>query len=305
MFRPSRSGPPPSAGGPRDPHLPMLSVEQARALATLAERAFAERGVPAVSDGAGVLHVPGGQQYGLHNLAVAASTAPWRQWRRLVERHVSALLAVDTAADALDADSLLLRLRKASDLPAQPDYDAASRLPGLLAVLAQDTPQMVRELLKQETFAHLGDAATLRQQAVANLARLPTPELQTISPPEDPATAVHVFAGDDYFVASRLLVLPTLLAATLGVEDPDKGCVVAVPNRHLLAVHVVVDLGVITAVNLMAVIAEAECESRAGPITDEVFYLPRTGPGQSIVSRDDGRITVTAEGAFARVLTEL
>ena len=89
------------------------------------------------------------------------------------------------------------------------------------ALLAQDTPGAVHEILRVEAVAHLGAIEDVRSRATANLVALPVPEHTVVRADPDRTDAdVQVFAGQDYFVASRVLALRQLLATALGVEAP-------------------------------------------------------------------------------------
>ena len=303
-------GPAPSSDGPRDPALPMLSVDQAQALTALAARAFADVGVEVVPDGHGVL-VGQGQRFGLHNLAAVVAQLPWREWSDAAAQHASAMGAARTDNAPVRPDQLLLKLRPVDDLPNPPDFDASTRFPGVLALPAVDYPTKVQEMFAAEALADLGGRHgwdEVREQALANLRRLPRPELMSLDADEDRDDAmVHLFVSDDYFGASRVLVLDTLLADVLRRESPTHGCLVAVPNRHLLAVHLLDGLGVISAVQVLASVAEGECRDKPGPISDAVFYLPPSGPAESIITRaDDGGVTINAaDGAFSQALAAL
>jgi hypothetical protein len=297
--------PEPSSDGPRDPNLPMLSVPQAAALGLLAERAFRAAGMPASYDGAGALHT-GGQHYGLHNLAAAASQEAWTKWPALVERHVAAMAEIARSEDAPVTDSQkLLKLRAADDVPELVEFDAQSGLPGILALPAIDLPTHVRELMKASAVDELGGLESFRTTAIENLRRLPLPEHQAYRGDDERADSeVHIFTAEDFFGASRVLVLDHLLASMLRTERPAHGCIVAVPNRHLLAVHLVSGVGVIAALQLLVRIAEGE-QDAPGPISDGVFYLPLDGPGQRLNERDGDTVRIIADGAFADALTAL
>lgn len=301
------AAPEPSADGPRDANLPMLSVEQAAALGQLAEQAFRQHGVPATYDGAASLHA-GGRYFGLHNLATVAARTPWRRWPTVVDNHVRALQAAERAGTVErppDPEQLLLKLRAAGDLPNPVDFDAASPFPGLLALPAIDTPTHVQELLSAAHLEPLGGLEQLRDRALQNLRARPVPEHSSVLADDARADSeIHLFTGDDYFVASRALVLDALLRSTLRVERPAHGCLVAVPNRHVLAVHVLSGAGVVAAMRALVGIAESQVTG-AGPITDEVFYVPADGPIEQVTQRDDGELRVVVDGRLAEAFARL
>lgn len=307
MFRRRRapSRPEPQADGPRDPELAALSVPQAAALVELALGWFGARNVSARYE-SGVV-VAGGIQYGLHNLAASVHVQPWRDWPAQVERHFTTLRDAGQGRLPATLDELLLKLRPARELPEPPEYDSRCVLPGLHALFAQDTPTAVHEILRVEALAHLGDLDAVRARATANMVALPVPEHTMIhADPDRTDAAVHVFAGRDFFVASRVLVLRQFLATTLGVEAPSYGCLVAVPNRHLLVVHMMSGAGVVAAVRAIGAIAIGESGTSPGAISDEVYFLPPHGPGQSVLRRGpDAEATVQVDGAFGEAFRRL
>lgn len=309
MFRRKRApqAPEPSADGPRDPNLPMLSVPQAAALGQLAERAFRAHGLPATYEGDGTL-ATGETRFGLHNLASMVSGVPWRDWPHLVDGHAAAMAGAQAAEDdarPVPEQQKLLKLRAASDLPFPPEFAAESGLPGILALPAVDRPTHVREILKQEDVDALGGLDAFREAGLANLRTLPAPQHFAVESDEERAdSTVHVFAAEDFFGASRVLVLDHLLATVLKTERPQHGCLVAVPNRHLLAVHLLSGAGVVAALTAMAKIADGE-QDAPGPISREVFYLPPEGRGQQVTEYGEDGLRVIVDGPFADAFARL
>jgi hypothetical protein len=283
----------------------MLSVPQAAALGALAERAFRASGMPASYDGEGALHT-GGSHYGLHNLATVVSRAPWKKWPSLIDHHVALMAEIDRAEDApVQRQQKLLKVCAQDGLPEPVEFDAPSGLPGILALPAVDLPTHVKEMMRTADVDALGGLEEFRRIGLENLRRLPLPSHEVFRADEARSDSeVHIFTSDDFFGASRVLVLDHLLTSLLHTERPAHGCLVAVPNRHLLAVHLVSGVGVIAAIKLLVQIAEGE-QDAPGPISDGVFYLPPDGPGQRLTERDPDGVRIIADGAFAEALIAL
>ena len=84
-------------------------------------------------------------------------------------------------------------------------------------------------------------------------------------------TDVTLLTGS-MFTASRALVLDTVLRESLQVENPPLGCLVAMPARDMLLVHVLRDQTVASALDMMSKIATATFLSRPGPVSPHVYH---------------------------------
>lgn len=293
-----------------DPVLPVLSRDDAATLVALTRRTFAEHGRETVPDGEGVL-VGDGIVHGLGNLAAVVAQLPRRQWPAAVERHVSTMIEAHATAEPTtleQARSLLLpKLRPLSSLDVRRPAYAPEPLPGLLTVAALDYPTHVSELLSDERLDALGGWEALRDIAFENLRRLPAPHHDVID--GDPSRAdavVHLLATDDFFGASRVLVLDEVLAG-IGIERPRHGVLLAVPNRHLLAVHVLGGLGVVTAMQTLTRLAAGEHDTRPGPVSPHVYYRAADGRVEQVTFPDpDGQgVGVHVRGLLAEAFAAL
>jgi hypothetical protein len=291
-----------------DPVLPVLSRDDAATLVALTRRTFAEHGRETVPDGDGAL-VGDGLVHGLGNLAAVVAQLPRRQWPEAVARHVRTMIeahATTEPATLEEARPLLLpKLRPLASLDvARPAY-APEPLPGILAVAALDYPTHVSELLSDERLDAFGGWSAVRDIAFANLRRLPAPHHDQIdSDPSRSDAVVHLLATDDFFGASRVLLLDEVLAG-IGIERPAHGVLLAVPNRHLLAVHVLAGLGVVTALQTMVRLAAGEHDARPGPVSPQLFYRSADGRTQQVTRRTDGHVGVHVEGPLAEAFAAL
>lgn len=275
-----------SADQAPDEHLPMLSVAQARTLTEIATEAFRSNGIDVTSLGDGQLTTPNGEHFGLHNLATQAARSNPGEWPELAGNHAATLAQARKTQDAgapIGPDQIYLKLRPVADLQAEPGYPMDSPFPGVLAPLVADYPSHIAEMFNLDQVSHLGALDLLRRIARTNLARLPVPEIdRVVSDPNVPNSVVHILSGDDFFVAARALVLDDLMhKAGLG-SGAAHGYLVAVPNRHSLAVHVLAGVGVVRASQFMAWYAQENCENSPGPISPELFYLAPDGQGQQV-----------------------
>lgn len=292
----------PDAGGPRDEYLPMLSVDQARELGRLVREQLAERGAEAVVEN-GMLRLagPGHQQLGLHNLGAHAADLKYADWPALVTRHLDLLMGHwNRPEEPVDPRRLLAKLRLADDLPQGDEVrDAREPLPGVVALLAEDRPDIVVEFF-DEGRVGIPDPWEV---ARANLRALPAPAHQVAG--DEPGGDVHLFATDDFFGASRLLVLPDLLAS-IGARIPEAGAFVAVPNRHLLLVHLPVGPAVIGAMNWMVTVAAREYPEAPGPVSPHLYHLTPDLHAQQVSRRDpDGTTAMEIRDQVAEVFERL
>jgi hypothetical protein len=297
-------------GGRPDPSLPMLSVDEAAWLAALVRAAFAENGRETTPDGSGGLRGDG-QTYGLHNLAAHVVAVPRRAWPDVARRHVRDMVVADRTPQpkSLDdvRDQVLLKLRAVSELPSEPPAYAPEVLPGVVAVAAIDYPTHVSELLDADRLTTLGGWEAVRPVAMDNLRRLELPHVEDIvAQAGDPTSVVHVMVADDFFGAARVCVLDQVMAAALGVERPKYGVLVAVPNRHVMAVHVPTGTGLLAALNTLAALAAGESVEAPGPISPFVYLISPDGHIEQVTARgDDGELVVDATGTLADVLDAL
>lgn len=290
--------------------LPALSRDGATALTRLVRECFVSHGVEAVPDGRGALVAMDGRRYGLADLSMTVAPEPTSRWPGLVDRHVTGLLASSAQVGPLSLDEvrtqLYPRLRWVEDLPhAAPSY-APRPLPGVAELAAVDHPSHVTELLSDETVGRIGGWPVARKVAMANLRALPAMHHDTVRSDEARADSdVHVLTTDDFFGPSRVLVLAETLAG-LGIERPSYGVLLAVPNRHLLALHPLEGPGVVAALQVLARISTGEHE-KPGALSRHVYYVPATGAAAQQVTSfaDDGTLSINVSGALGEAFSAL
>lgn len=166
----------------------------------------------------------------------------------------------------------------------------------MVSLVARDFPTHVADCLKWPGgFATIEDAYAA---GLAGLRTLPALDHETFLAGDDESSRIHVFAGEDFLVASRVHPLPDLLGAA-GVALPETGVLLAVPNRHLLAVHPLTGPGVLEAAPLLVALARGEHDGKPGPISRDVFHML---PDLSAISvggtADDGSTRIDVRGSF-------
>lgn len=253
-----------------DSHLPMLATPQAERLRALVaacvrERYGADSGFALVGDAV----KREGQLFPLANLARRCEAAPEGDWPTLVDAHVAAL--ADASQGGEDAEELLagtcLRLVPADAAgPATPVH-AREVAEGLRLALALEGPDSVR-LLTDEDVARAG-ADELWAAARRALTRAPMRHEEVRL---DGHPVLYSVYGDAHSVATKAVVLPEVVAEVTGRRMPDAGALVAVPTRHLLAFHPIVDAGAADALGDLATYAVRAHDEGPGPLSPRVYW---------------------------------
>jgi hypothetical protein len=243
-----------------------------------------------------------GDRLGLSNLSQLCAGSDRDEWSRIIASHFTSLLAMqgrDLDALAADYDQVkpILRVRLMPDesmggveLPQSVTRQVA---PGILAVLVFDFPDSTSTVGVDHLDGWPVDAEGAFEQALANLAAEPTPMHQVVD--EDQAR-LTVWYGDSFYVATRALRLDPLLPT--GTTD----ALVAVPNRHTLLVHPIVDESAVTTMQAMFQLAAGLFREGPGSISDQPYWW-HDGDLVQIPHREDGRkIAVYPPDEFVALL---
>ncbi|HVQ18351.1 MAG TPA: hypothetical protein VMT27_04865 [Actinomycetes bacterium] len=280
-----------------DPALTPLTRTQAARLVRLAENAVRERGLSMQYDGAGALvrvgsdgaPVQNDMVAGLVNLARTVAMLPRQQWRSAVAAHFDQMSSPDVPPIPDDLESeLYLRVVCAATIdPAWAEH-VPEFVPGVLTVPASYTGRAVAMHFDTD---RLGvSAAEATRMGVANLRRLQD-EVERI---EYAGAEIAALTGS-MFTASRALVLDTVLRESLQVENPPFGCLVAMPARDLLLVHVLRDQTVVNVLEMLARVVPTLFGSRPGPVSPHVYYV-RDHEWQQVTDHSTGEVRVQTVG---------
>lgn len=285
----------PPPGGHEGSVLPVLEPRAADRLMAMARAHLASRGREATIED-GYLRLDDGDTFGLHNLSVLASRVREKEWPQLVRAHLDGLLDKPDTSGPPDPGAVLVKLRRREEMPELPDYDAVEPVPGVLAVVAVDYPEVVMEALHLPE--GIPDVETAMRLAVANLSALPPPEHGTrLLDDADESSRVHFFVSDDFFGASRLLVLHEVLSRA-GIATGPGGVLVAVPNRHVIVVHPLAGPGVVPALNWLVPFAQEDFDTQPGSVSPHVYHLAADGRAGLVTREDEDGHAVVVEGAF-------
>ncbi|WP_163509894.1 hypothetical protein [Fodinicola acaciae] len=255
-----------------DSEFTFLTASQAERLRTEARDAFSRHGVTTVVF-APYLQSDTHGTFPLLSLAQKCKEAPEDKWSQLIEEHVAALVANPLGSLTMERDELLakayLRLLP-DDFSPDPDHFRYARpvSEGLVSAIAVDLPDTV-QILDDGEVERVGLGA-LRSTARANLVNLPIDDYQVATRPD--GTDIHLVNGSSMFVASKALVLPQLMEQVAGLRPPADGVLVAVPWRHHLAFHPILDRTVLTALNEMTPYAFAAYQDNAGALSPRLYW---------------------------------
>jgi hypothetical protein len=258
------------------PVLTPLTMTQAARLVRLAEDAVAERGLPMQYDGAGALVPVGsdgvpvrdGMVAGLANLARTVSGLPRQRWRSAVAEHFSQMTSTGEPPpipDDLESE-LYLRLACASTIDPSWAERVPEFVPGVLTVPATYAGRAVAMHFDIDSLGVDREQAT--RMGLANLRRL----RDKVEHLQYNGAGVTSLTGS-MFTASRALVLDTVLRESLQVENPPFGCLVAMPVRDMLLVHVLRDHTMVTALDMLVTIATTMFSRNPGPVSPHVYYV--------------------------------
>jgi hypothetical protein len=273
------------------PQLVPLTVGQAARLVRLAEAAVAKRGFAMRYDGAAALVPVGtgddetdGMRAGLGNLALKVADLPRQQWHAEVSDHFDQMPRPDEVMRVPDNLENELYLRVACAAHHHPDVvrDAPEFVPGVVTVPAVYAGRAVAMYFDAGRLGLARERAS--QIGLANLRRLH----DEISIVQLGGAELTVLSGS-MFTASRALVFDTVLRESLRVENPAHGCLVALPARDKLLVHVLRDR---TGLNALAALVSRAAElfnTSPGAVSPHVYY---------VIDNDWHQITDYSTGAF-------
>jgi hypothetical protein len=239
---------------------------------------LAQRGIKYTLDAEdGCVRLADGSVLGLSNLALMCFREhSLDRWPEIVAYHVGMAIGpgdtLITEALAKDFDqarrTMKLRLWGRESLPQVPliAWDIAD---DLVAVLTFDLPQTLVSVRREDATAWGVSKDELWRTAMANVhaeGLLPAPALETGNGAE-----VWVIDGETtFFAASHVLFLEAY-----GAAASPYGAIVAVPRRHLVLFHPIIDLRIIDAVSSMLAVVPWMFREGPGSITSSLYWWRR------------------------------
>lgn len=255
-----------------------MSADEWEAFARALIGELARRGNPYRVDDAVLWGRWGGDEdeaLGLTNLAQLCHASPPDTYAEVISSHFDALvagrsdraLAGQLGAD-LSAARPVLRLRlyaRDTFVEGAEQFVLRDVADDLTAVLCYDLPSNV-VTVTAETLPRWGvSAEELYYQALANQRR--AEQRATIEEIDVGGAVVRAMTGDSYFVASNLLLLNDFVS-----DEPPLGVIAAVPNRHTLVWHPIVDASALRALDAMVVMAASLHAEGPGAISPNLYW---------------------------------
>jgi hypothetical protein len=235
------------------------------------------RGAPfEMGDGVVLIPADGEDQpgeYGLSNLSQQCAANDPDEWSRIIAAHFTSVFSIKgrdldaLAADYEQARSILqVRLMPDASMGGVDVPGTVIRpiAPGIQAVLVYDFPDSTASVHEDHLASWPVDPDAAFAQGVANVDREPAPLSDDME--VSPGTSVRVWYGDSFYVATRILRLAELLPP--GTTD----ALVAVPNRHTLLVHPIVDGGAVAAMQPIYRLAVQLFREGPGSISDQPYW---------------------------------
>jgi hypothetical protein len=216
----------------------------------------------------------GEEALSLQNLAQLCHAAGTEQFPRVIAQHFDALVTgrkdrvmADTLAGDLTAARPYLKVRLYPRETFRVDGDqfiVRDVADDLCAVLCFDLPSNVVTVNAESLDRWSCTADDVWYQALANLRRT---EHGAVDDLDVGGAVLKAMTGDSFFVASNLLLLGDYLDREL-----PWGALAAVPNRHTLVFHPIVDMTALRAIDAMVVMASGMCAEGPGSISPNLFW---------------------------------
>lgn len=290
------------------PVLLPLTMTQVDRLVRLAEDATSARGFPMRYDGSSALLPIGddgapldnGMFAGLANLARTVGGLPRQRWRDAVSAHFDQMTpggCPPAIPEDLDKE-LYLRLVDASTINPEWAERVPEFVPGLRTAPATYTGRAVAMHFDLDSLGIPWHDIT--RIGLANLRRLK----DTVEYVDVQGADVAVLSGS-MFTASRALVLDTVLRESLHVEDPPFGCVVAMPARDLLLVHVMRDPTVVYAMVEMTRMATRYYSEAPGAVSPHLYYYATDNEWHQLTDYSKGTADLKRVPSFSQAMHRL
>jgi len=214
--------------------------------------------------------------YGLLNLAQLCNATEPAEWSRTIARHFDSAFGCGRESDEVDARSgsletvrpfLKVRLYHADYLEQVGADRLVHRMPaeGLVETLVYDLPGSVRSVPPDHARRWGLDDAELFRIALENVRAEGRPQTQSFD--AEGGAAFHALVGDSFFTASHALFLEDYLDPV-----PPHGALVAVPHRHAVLYHAIVDMRVILAIQSMIPVAFGMYQEGPGSVSAGLYW---------------------------------
>ncbi|HVK77655.1 MAG TPA: hypothetical protein VM734_30330 [Kofleriaceae bacterium] len=224
---------------------------------------------------------------GLTNLAQLCKAAGTESYPIVIASHFDALvagrgdreLAGQLGADLVAArPHLKLRLYPRDTFTGGTDQFVLHPITDdLTAVLCYDLPSNVVTVAADSLGRWGVGTDELYYQALANQRRTERAPVEQI---DVGGATVQAMTGESFFVASNLLLLGDFIS-----DETPFGALAAVPNRHTLVWHPIIDPSALRAIDAMVVMAANLCAEGPGSISPNLYWW-RDGQIRTLPTRE-------------------
>ena len=238
-------------------------------------------------------------QIGLQNLAQSAAGEPQTEWVRMATEYLGSLVEPDE--HPTDRASALAQLRVRFWPPdyLQQTKDAVYRevAHGIVIVLVVDLHKSIAGVQGANLVRWGISEAEAWSAAERNTANEP---FEVLENPGPAGTMLTFLVGDNLYVSSHALWLDRHLKI-----DPDRGALVGIPTRHLVAAYAIDDLKILQVVPAMLGSNRRIFNDGPGSISPELYWWHRGAFVHIPTGEKDGRPTVTPPDEFVQLLNSL
>lgn len=275
----SDSGSRPHQGGSVPSWARFMESGQFQALVDLVSAELERREIPFDFDvEGGLVRLPkpenDGAALGLVNLAQICHQSPFHTWPATVAQHVGRSIDLASESDGTieelvnDFEQARKRLKfrlYPSDVGSDIFMTLVEPMSGVKAVLVFDMPETIHSVRQDHIEAWGRSLEELFAIALANVKAEDPVEQKSYS--IDETASVSLLGGGSFFTASHALCLDDYLSPV-----PDAGALVAVPHRHAVIYHPIVDQGVVVAINTMIPMALGMFREGPGSISPNLYW---------------------------------
>lgn len=267
------------AGGSVPPWASFLKPSEFLALLDLVRAEFARHGLEAELDaGDGKVRLlgdSGGMRFmGLANLAQVCHQLPLHEWPGVVAQHFEQMMhALEgkeatherLAADFDEARALLKVRLYPADVAQHGLYTYRTPMEGVIAALVLDLPETV-DSVHESQIAAWG-------RPVDELFAIGLENVRTGDPVEPRAYelgtggSIYLLGSQSFFTATHALMLGAYLQPA-----PEHGALVAIPHRHAVVYHPIVDQTMLGAVNAMLPMARGMFQEGPGSVSPHLYW---------------------------------
>jgi hypothetical protein len=275
----SRFGNTPDAGGSVPEWAAFLKPSEFLALLDLVRAAFEQRGIavnvdPQEGRVSQLGDDPAMNFMGLGNLAQVCHQSPLHEWPGIVAQHFDRMMrAVDDqdelqdqlAADFAAARALLKVRLYPSSVAAHGIFTYREAMEDVIAALVLDLPETVVSVHEDQIKAWGLPVDALFEIGLENVRTGDPVVSQSYDLPA--GGSIQLLGSNSFFTASHALLLDQHVQ-----PPPEDGVLVAVPHRHMVIYHPIVDHTVLAALKAMLPMACGIFQEGPGSVTPHVYW---------------------------------